>query len=192
MRRFLLVAHDARTANDFPLDDLPGSAGRMDLVARCVAAGLLVSHGVRVDTEFLAVMLGPPRPPRLLRFVGSEIRGLNPDERSTAALIRKALGEEGLAERSSHAGIHVRGGGLREALDGSSPPIFLLAEDGEDLRAVDLSPDATFAFSDHRDLTKDEDTAIREKAQGILSVGPRSLQADQVIAIVHNELDRRR
>lgn len=163
----------------------------MDLVARCVAASLLVSHGVRADTEFLAVMLGAPRPPRLLRFVGSEIRGLNPDERSTAALIRKALGEEGLAERSSHAGIYVRGGGLREALDGSSPPIFLLAEDGEDARA-DLSPDATFVLSDHRDLTKDEDTAIREKAQGILSVGPRSLQADQVIAIVHNELDRRR
>ncbi|HEV8594537.1 MAG TPA: tRNA (pseudouridine(54)-N(1))-methyltransferase TrmY [Thermoplasmata archaeon] len=191
MRRFVLVAHDARTAGDFSLEDLPGSAGRMDLVARCVTASLLVSHGVRADTEFLAVLTGPPRPPRQVRFVGSEIRSLNPDERSTASLIRKTLNEEGLAERSPHRGIYVAGRGLRETLDTRPPPIFMLAEGGTDLRGATLPTDATFVLSDHRDFMEDEETLLRPKITATLSVGPRSLQADQVIAIVHNELDRR-
>jgi len=190
MRRFVLVAHDARTAGDFPLDDLPGSAGRMDLVARCVGASLLVSHGVREDAEFVAVLLGPPRPPRLLRFVGAEIHGLNPDERSTGALIRNALAYVGLAERSVHRGIYARAGGLRDALEGTPSPI-LLSETGDDVRGLPLPSDVTFILSDHRDLTADETDLLRTLTARVASVGPRALQADQVVAIVHNELDRR-
>jgi tRNA (pseudouridine54-N1)-methyltransferase len=163
----------------------------MDLVARCVTASLLVSHGVRADTEFVAVLTGPPRPPRQVRFVGSEIRSLNPDERSTASLVRKALTEEGLAERSPHRGIYVAGRGFRETLDIVPPPIYLLAEGGTDLRAATLPADASFVLSDHRDFTGEEESLMTAKTTAKLSVGPKSLQADQVIAIVHNELDRR-
>ena len=191
MRRFLLVAHDARTSADFPLDDLPGAAGRMDLVARCVVASLLVSRGVRTDAEFLAVLLGPPRPPRIVRFVGAEVRSLNPDERSTASLLRKALAEEGLAERSMHPGVYGRGGGLRDALAAIPPPIFLMDEGGEDLRGKHMGSDVTFVLSDHRDFTAEERAWLAASTTAKLSVGPRALHADQVIAIVHNGLDRR-
>jgi len=191
VRRFLLVAHDARTAPDFSLDDLPGSGGRMDLVARCVTAGLLVSHDVRLDTEFLAVLLGPPKPPRLVRFVGGEIRGLNPDERSTAALIRKALEEEGRAERAVRPGLYVSGMGLDDVLRSPPGPLVLLLEGSPDLRASALPRDATFVLSDHRDFTPEEASTLMAAARLILSVGPRSLQTDQAITVVHNELDRR-
>lgn len=191
MHTFLLVAHDARTDAQFPLEDLPGAGGRMDLVARCIASALLVSHGVRRDTELRALLMGPPRPPRLVRFVGAEIRGLNPDERSTGALLRKATGAEGLAERSVHPGVYVSGTGLEEALAALPPPIVLLAEDGEDLRGAALGADASFVLSDHRDLTDAERTIVVAKADAVVSVGPSPVQADHVIAIVHNELDRR-
>ena len=192
MRRFLLIAHDARSTADFSLDDLPGSGGRMDLVARCAVAALLVSHGVRTDTEFLAAMLGPPRPPRLVRFVGSEIRSLNPDERSTAALLRKALEEEALAERSPHRGIYVGGRGLRGALAAAvSKPVILLDEAGEDIRSAAFGGDVSFVLSDHKDLTEEERGLVRGMGAVVVRVGPRRLQADQVITIVHNELDRR-
>lgn len=190
MRRFLLVAHDARTDGDFPLDDMPGRGGRLDLVARCVVASLLVSHGVRRDAEFAAVLLGPPRPPRTVRFVGAEIKGLNPDERSTGALLRKALAVEGLAERTVHSGVLVAGQGLEDLL-AEDAPVFVLDESGLDLRTVDVGPDATFIISDHRDLTEPERDVLNARGAQRVSVGPRSLQADQVITVVHNELDRR-
>lgn len=192
MRRFLLVAHDARTAADFSLDDLPGSGGRMDVVARCVAASLLVSHGVREDAEFVAVLQGPPKPPRTVRFVGAHVRGLNPDERSTAALINKALAEEGQAEHAAHPGVHVSGQGIADLLVRWHEPLVLLLEGAPDVRASALPKDATFVLSDHHDLTVEETRTFSDAARLILSVGPRPLQSDQVIAIVHNELDRRR
>ena len=191
MRRFLLVAHDARTSGDFSLDDLAGGAGRMDLVARCAVGSLLVSHGVRTDVEFLAVLSGPPRPPRLLRLMGAEIRGLNPDERSTGALLRKALAWEGLAESSVHPGVHASGRGLADALAAIPPPIHVLEEQGTDLRDAVLERDTTFVLSDHRDFAPAEQALLATKITARLSVGPRPLHADQVVAIVHNELDRR-
>lgn len=191
MRRFLLVAHDARTDGGFPLDDLPGSAGRMDLVARCVATALLISHEVRRDVEFAALLLGPPRPPRLVRFVGEEVRSLNPDERSVAALIRKAVAAEGLAEHSPHPGVYASGRGLAEAIATVPPGVVRLVEGGRDLRGARLPRDPTFVLADHRELSPEEESIVRAKAHDFVSVGPKSLHADQVIAIVHNELDRR-
>jgi tRNA (pseudouridine54-N1)-methyltransferase len=191
VRRFILVAHDARTSPKFSLDDLPGTGGRMDLVARCATAALLVSHGVRFDTEFLVVLLGPPTPPRTVRFVGAEIRSLNPDERSTAALIRKALAEEGNAERQAHPGVYVSGRSLEGVLAEIRSPIVALEEKGDDLRGAPVPADATFVLSDHLELTPGEDALVRGRTGLAVSVGPIFLQADQVISIVHNELDRR-
>ena len=164
----------------------------MDLVARCAVASLLVSHAVRRDAEFWAVLLGPPRPPRLVRFSGAEIRSLNPDERSTAALLRKAVTEEGLAERSVHPGVYGSGRGLRDVLEALPPPFVLLGESGGDIRTALLARDVSFILSDHKDFTAEERELVQRKATSTVSVGPCSLQADQVITIVHNELDRRR
>ena len=163
----------------------------MDLVARCAVASLLVSHGVRRDAEFLAVLLGPPRPPRLVRFLGAEVRALNPDERSTGAILRKALFEDGPAERSPHPGVYVVSRSLADALASLPEPIVALEEGGRDLRAMGLGPDATFVLSDHMDFTEPERAAILARAPTMAAVGPVSLQADQVITVVHNELDRR-
>ncbi len=191
MRRFLLVTHAARTAPDFSLDDLPGSGGRMDLVARCVVSALLTSYKVRTDAECWVLLQGPPETSRLVRFLGAEIRSLNPDERSTAALVRKALAVEGLAEKAAHPGVRVRGASFADALAELSPPILLLNEGGTDLRAASVGENTSFVLSDHKDLTHDEEAAVRKYSTSTVSVGPVSLQADQVITIVHNELDRR-
>lgn len=191
MRRFLLVAHDARTSPDFSLDDLPGSGGRMDLVARCAAASLHVSHDVRADSEFVALLQGPSNPPRTIRIAGAEVRGMNPDERSTAALIQKALREKGIAERQAHPGVYTSGQSLGDLILRWREPIILLLEGAPDIRSSPVPKDATFVLSDHHVLSLEETRTVSDAARLLLSVGPRALQSDQVIAIVHNELDRR-
>ena len=190
MRRFVVVGHHAPTGPDFPLEDLPGSAGRLDILVRCVTAALHVSHGLRRDTEITLLLQGPPRPPRAVTLVGRDLRALNPDERSTAARIRQALEYDGLVGREVSAGIHAGKATLDELLS-RSPALLVLERGGPDVRGADLPADPTFLLSDHEDLTVEERATAEGAGSMAVSVGPQSLHADQVITLVHNELDRR-
>ncbi|HKZ48012.1 MAG TPA: tRNA (pseudouridine(54)-N(1))-methyltransferase TrmY [Thermoplasmata archaeon] len=190
MRRFAVVGHRAATSPDFPLEDLPGSAGRLDVLVRCVNAAFVVSHGIRRDTEITLVLQGPPRPPRTIRLAGDRLQRLNPDERSTAARLRRALEYEGAVEKEITEGVHT---GSRSFADvvGSLAPLYVLAEDGKDLRDTDFPSDPAFLLSDDEDLTADEAQLAADHAAGRVSAGPLTLHSDQVITLVHNELDRR-
>ncbi|MDD1679910.1 MAG: tRNA (pseudouridine(54)-N(1))-methyltransferase TrmY [Methanomicrobiales archaeon] len=187
MRTFAVVGHLARTDGDFTLDDLPGSGGRFDLLCRCVQAALSLSHTLRRDTECYLILQGEPVPPRTLVIRGGEVRSFHPDERSTAALLRKALSlPVGMMFRPASPGIYVRAAGLETLLAEQS---FVLAEEeGEDIRDTENLPMA-FLLSDHLNFTDEE--RDRFSVYPRVSVGPRSLHADQAITLIHNELDRR-
>lgn len=188
MRTFVVVGHEAVTSGDFDLKDLAGATGRLDVLLRCVNSAFLLSHNIRTDTALHLVLLGPPDPPRTLELVGAELRYLNPDERSTAALLRKALAK---GEGPSTPGIVARRAGLEPLLETHGDRLVHLREDGEDLRTAALPADPVFLLSDHRDLTPEEEAAVRARDPRVVSAGPRSLHADHVIVLVHNELDRR-
>src|SRR5260370_886010 len=64
VRRFVVIGQQASASNDFSLDDLPGSSGRLDVLLRCVRAALLVSHGLRRDVVVYLVLLGGRHAPR--------------------------------------------------------------------------------------------------------------------------------
>lgn len=191
VRRFLVVGHRAATTPDFPLDDLTGSAGRMDLMLNAVTAGLLLSHDVRRDTEVSLLLLGPPSPPRAIRFVGGEVAMLNPDVRSNAALVRRALKEPSRLERPVSPGVYASKRALEEILEAMPVPPVLLTEKGDDLRKVSLPVDALFILSDTVDLTPEEDRTVAARGALRVSLGPRSVHTDHAISVLHNELDRR-
>jgi tRNA (pseudouridine54-N1)-methyltransferase len=187
MRTFAVVGHLAPTGDGFTLDDLPGSAGRMDILCRSVNAALSLSHGIRRDAEIHLILLGPPEPPKDVLIRGASVRSLSPDERSTAALIRKALAlPAGKVFRESGPGIMVRRGGLEGLV--TEGECAVLSEDGEDVRARrDLPP--AFLLSDHLGFTAGEEAVLATLPR--ISVGPRVLHADHAIAVLQNELDRR-
>lgn len=91
MRNFIIVGHRAMTSPNFSLNDLPGTGGRMDILARSVNSAFLLSHDIRREVEVVLVLQGPDNPTKTIRFYGAELKYLNPDERSTGALIRNAL-----------------------------------------------------------------------------------------------------
>ena len=181
-----------RTAGDFSLNDLPG-AGRIDVACRCVTSSLLLSHGIRNNISLYIHMLGEPDPPKTLLFKGENMKYLSPDERSTASLIKKALSLK--VSRSwipSTPGVFVSRLTLDEILDDLSEEgeIFLLDEDGKDIRDVELKGDISFVLGDHLGLTDPQKKLVRNKCTECVSVSPLSLHADQCIVIVLNELDR--
>jgi len=174
VRRYVVLGHRAITSADFKLDDLCGSTGRLDILLRCVNSSFFLSHGIRKDVEVTLMLLGEPNPPKTIRIDGREVRYLNPDERSTAALIRNALLQKGEGERRCSPGIYVSERSYEEVLSNISKEskMYYLHEKGEDIRTAPLAEDCTFVL-------------------GRLSLGPISYHADHCITLVNNELDRR-
>lgn len=91
LRRFAVLGHRAMSRGKVPLNDLPGSGGRFDVLVRAMTAALLTSHGLRDDVEVVLHLNGGPGPPRRLRLRGEALRGLHADERSAAGFLGRAL-----------------------------------------------------------------------------------------------------
>jgi tRNA (pseudouridine54-N1)-methyltransferase len=191
MRQFVVLGHEAPTTADFSLDDLTGGAGRVDVLCRCVTAGLLCSHSVRDDARVHLVV----RDQFTVTFDGASVRRLNPDERSTAALVRDAVAarEEAIGHVPVEVspGVEVRRFGLETLLGTllADATVVHLHEEGDP--DVDVTPpaDPAFVLSDHREFGDDEAALLADVADERARLGPRRLHADQAITVAHNYLD---
>ncbi|MDH4123855.1 MAG: tRNA (pseudouridine(54)-N(1))-methyltransferase TrmY [Thermoplasmata archaeon] len=194
MRRFVVIGHRATTSPDFSLDDLAGSTGRLDILLRCINSAFFLSHSLREDVEMHLILQGPPNPPKTIRMVGSELKYLNPDERSTGALIRTALSAKANGETKASPGIYVSSRSYSDVISilAKQSDIYYLKEDGHDIRRLpSFEEDVTFVLGDDRDLTEEEESVLAKYEPMKVSLGIKSLHADHCIIIVHNELDRR-
>ena len=197
MREFIVVGHKARTDGNFNLNDLPGSGGRMDILCRCINCALFLSHDLRRDVIIYLVLLGEPDMPKIVKFKGENVKYLNPDERSSGSLIKKALERSAIPRwRESTRGVWVRVGGLADLLEEvliKDKRLFYLQEDGGDIRDrfKENVPDNTvFVLGDHTGMTPEEETVILDSDAKTINVGPISLHADHCIILVNNEIDR--
>lgn len=195
MREFLIIGHKAVTSGNFSLNDMPGAAGRMDILCRCTSAALFLSHDMRRDVQVHLLLLGEPDPQKIVRFDGENLRYLSPDERSSGSLIKKALEKEvGDIEVKSTPGVWVRHGGLGNLLDEfveKGRNIVYLREDGEDIRNVVGSlDDAVFIMGDHNGVTEEEEKLIIDVGATVVNVGPLSIHSEHCVTLINNELDR--
>ena len=184
-RNFVILGHRAHTAPDWKLDDLCGSAGRLDVLVRCVTAAMWISHGLRRDTDVGLLLQGPPAPPVAVHFCGATVRYLNPDERSTAALVRNGLVK--LRNRDSvesSPGLTLHRMGLTELLAQLPPPIIL--DEAGDSDAFPAPP-LTLVLGDDRDPTEEEREVLASAPH--ICLGERSLLSSACITLAHNLLD---
>jgi len=193
MRSFIIIGHRVKTSSDFNLNDLCGSTGRLDVLLRCINATFFLSGNIRRDTEIYLVLLGEPEPPKTIHLVGSELKYLNPDERSTGALIRNALMKETKnGEIRSTPGIYVSRQTFEDVLKDLKVQIIYLREEGDDIRQTDFQDDAVFVLGDEKDLTEDEEKILKKYNAKTVSLGPEKMHASHCITIVNNEMDRRK
>ncbi len=190
MRQFIVVGQDAPTTDEFSLDALP-NAGRMDLLARCVTASLLLSHGIREDVRTFLVLADA----FTVRFEGREVRRLNPDERSTAALVRTALAEReeaiGHIPVETSPGVSLSRVGFETTLETAAKDgtVCQLHEDGEPANGCEPPADPVFVLSDHQNLGEEYVAVLDGYRQQQVTLGPERLHADQAITVAHNWLD---
>jgi tRNA (pseudouridine54-N1)-methyltransferase len=198
VRRFVVICPEATASDDFLLDDLPGTSGRLDVGLRCMRAALLFSHGIRRDVVVYVVLGGGPRAPRVVRVSGAAARFVRPDERSLALLAKKVLASRVDTAAGGFVdvrpGVALASGGLEQVIaDLGGATAYVLEESAPDIRDVaDLeSRDVAFFLGDH--LGFDDATRAHLGAMGVsaVGVGPVSVHAEDAVAIVSNELDRR-
>lgn len=187
MRRFVILGHEASTSPDFNLSDLPGSAGRMDVLCRAIGAAFFLSHGLRHDVELVLLLQDKVQ----IRFVADRLRRLNPDERSTAALVKHALEKPAVDEAETTPGVFVRTGDLPSILDrlyqvGAHP--LVLHEEGTPIETFELPTNPAFFLSDHLDFSETDEQTLADLPR--VSLGRRALHTSQCITIVHHVLDQ--
>lgn len=194
MRYFVITGHRARTTADFKLDDICGGAGRLDVLVRCVTSAFFLSHNIRKDVEVHLVLEGGDDAPKTVRFSGADIRYLNPDERSTASLVRNALLKKIPEDEEirSSPGVYISRRSFDEVLEHLSDKgnFVYLKEDGTDVREFDFPENPIFVLGDDRDLTEEEETTMLSYEPSCISLGPVSMHANHCIVVVQNEMDR--
>jgi tRNA (pseudouridine54-N1)-methyltransferase len=189
-REFVLFARKAVTSSEFSLDDLPGSGGRMDLVARCIANALWVSRALRRDSCIHVVAYGKPSPPLTISFYGDKLRGVNVDERNIASWIKKVIGEQ-----ATNPGITKRKIGFEDLireLANQEKNFYILHEKGKDIREIEIKERPVFILGDHIGLPKKLEKFVERFNAEKISLGKVSYLSSQCIAILHYELDRKK
>lgn len=195
MKRFIVLGHRAYTTGDFKLDDICGGAGRLDNLVRCVNSAFFLSHDLRKDSEIYLVLEGGSDAPKTVRFYGPEMKYLNPDERSTASLIRNALLKKlnGKDEVRSTPGVYISRMSFEDVMEKLSElcTFVYLREDGTDVREYDFPKEPCYILGDDRDPTEEEEEIMNRYPYDRICLGPLSYHANHCMVIVLNEMDRR-
>lgn len=197
MREFILRASKAVTSPDFNLNDLPGSAGRMDLVCRCISNALWVSNDLRRDTRIFIVLEGPPSPPKMIVFEGKTLKGVEPDERNIASHIKIAL-KAGLClelnqEIEVSPGIKVAKKSFESLVKEKSKEMQLiyLHPKGKDVREMEIKENVAFILGDHVGIARKTEKLLERLKVEKVSLGKTIYLASHAIIIANYELDRR-
>lgn len=197
MRTFIIKANTAVTSPDFSLKDLPGTGGRIDLLCRFLNSAFLLSHGIRKDVRVFMTLYGKPNPPKTIHFEGPKLKvRLNPDERSTALILKKAL-EVGKDLREPTKEVEVLPGlyvskmtfedVVRRVMK-DSKLYYHLVEDGRPITEIEFPQNPAFVLGDHLGLGKEDERFLEGIAEKV-RVGRKSYLASHVVAFVNIWLD---
>lgn len=195
MREFILRARKART-DFFNINDLVG-AGMMNLVARCISNALFISDNVRKDTIIHVILEGPKYPPKIISFIGEDIKNFPFDEKGIARFILKAL-KKGKNLRANQE-INVVDGVtiskksfeslIKEKKEKEKQLIYLHPK-GKNIGDIKIKKDVVFVFGDYIGMPKKTEKFLDNMGALKVNIAPLTLFASHCIIIVHNELDK--
>ncbi len=162
-------------------------AGRLDVVVECVVAGLFLSHGIRRDTVFHAVLNGPPTPPVHITVDGSRLYDVRTDQETWTTILRKTLSGK------PHPGITATKTSFEQLIKEKAEAnhnICVLEEGGKDIRDVTIGPDPVFVLGDHVGLPRNAERFVLRYGEKV-SLGKTPYLAATCINIINYVLDTR-
>ena len=191
------ASRSAPTAGNFS-EDLQ-KAGRLDIAVHTVIAAFFLSHKLRTDVRLHLLFAGMPDPPKHLELfpVIEGVTGVDKiylNKKDVSTVLRKMLYKYREGEkREVFPGYWIEKKGfltLVNELSDAGRHVYLLDENGEDIRKLDIKENPIFVLGDHKGLPLKEFKRLKKICTPV-SIGNRAYFASQTVAIVNNELDRR-
>jgi len=159
-------------------------AGRLDIVHECIVASLFLSHGLRRNVTFHAVLNGPPNPPLHIQINGETLYDVRTDVDTWQNILRKVIAGK------SHPGITHSKTSFETLLKSKAKnhKMYILEESGKNITETALADNAVFVLGDHIGLPKKAETfALRFGEK--FSLGKQPYLAASCITIINYLLD---
>ncbi|MEM3578295.1 MAG: tRNA (pseudouridine(54)-N(1))-methyltransferase TrmY [Candidatus Bathyarchaeia archaeon] len=185
MPEFILYSRLGRTdANWANLHD----AGRLDIVYECIVASLFLSHGIRRNVVFHAVLSGPPNPPLHLKVDGASLHDVRTDQETWKHILKKVLSGK------THPGVSVEKLSFEALLKAKAEmemaKVYVLEESGKDISEVEVGANSVFVLGDHVGLPKKVEAYTLRYGEK-LSLCKTPYLAASCITIINYLLDRK-
>ena len=162
-------------------------AGRLDIVYECIVSSLFLSHGLRRDTTFNAVLNGAPSPPIHLQISGAELYDVRTDIETWQTILKKALSGK------AHPGVTTDKSGFEALLKDKAQTrtVYVLEEGGRNLVDTELAENPIFVLGDHVGLPKKAESFALRFGEKI-SLGRQPYLAASCITVLNYTLDQKR
>jgi tRNA (pseudouridine54-N1)-methyltransferase len=180
-REFILFSRIGQTDSNFrSLHD----AGRLDIVHECIVSSLFLSHGLRRDVTFHAILNGPPNPPLHIQIDGETLYDVRTDMETWQVILKKIISGK------PHPGITKDKTSFEALLKtkAQTHQVYVLEEDGKDVSQVKLSENSLFILGDHVGLPKKAEVFAQRFGEKI-SLGKQPYLAASCITIINYTLD---
>jgi tRNA (pseudouridine54-N1)-methyltransferase len=181
-REFILFSRLGKTDASFRnLHD----AGRLDIVHECIVASLFLSHGLRKNVVFHAVLNGPPNPPLHIKINGASLHDVRTDIDTWQRILKKVISGK------THPGIITSKTSFEALLraKAENSRIFVLEEGGKDVAETELPENCVFVLGDHVGLPRKAEVFALRYGEKV-SLGKHPYLATSCITILNYILDR--
>ncbi len=160
-------------------------AGRLDIVYECIITSLFLSHGIRKDVIFHAILNGPPNPPLHIEINGERLYNVRTDVDTWQCILKKVISGK------PHPGITVSKTSFEVLLKAKAETarICVLEEGGKDVVEAELPENAVFVLGDHVGLPKKTEIFALRYGEKI-SLEKQPYLAASCITILNYLLDR--
>jgi tRNA (pseudouridine54-N1)-methyltransferase len=183
MREFILYSRLGRT--DAKWKNLH-DAGRLDIVYECAVASLFLSHAIRKDVVFHAVLNGPPSPPVHLKVDGLTLHDVRTDQQTWTNILKKVLAGK------THPGVSTEKLSFEALLreKAQNAQIYVLEEGGKDIFEIEIGENPVFILGDHVGLPRKVETFALRYGEKV-SLGKKPYLAATCVTVLNYLLDRR-
>ncbi len=188
--RHFYLKSNAITRPSINLRDLP-SAGRIDIVARCINSAFWLSNDIRRNVFFHTILHGEPDPPVYIRFEGEKLRKVSPDERNIAIFIIKAIERASDEEKESTPGIFVSKKDFKKFVEENrDKEYYLMDEKGENIEKIEIGRKPLFFLGDNKGLSEEEREILHKYGAIDISIGKKSYLSSHCITVINWFLDK--
>ncbi len=181
-REFILFSRLGKTDHTFTsLHD----AGRLDIVHECIVSSLFLSHGLRRDVTFHAILNGPPNPPVHIQIDGETLYDVRTDMETWQQILKKVLAGK------THPGITKDKTAFEPLLKAKAQTqhVYVLEEGGKNVEDVEFPDNSLFVLGDHVGLPKRAEDFVLRFGEKI-SLGKTPYLATSCITIINYKLDQ--